>query len=276
MKSLNSKIVYLHLLDGVVVYVGSGSHGRLNSKTSRSVEHLAIWHKLDKSVYMQNLSPKDASDLEQILIFQYWDTGNLINKNKIVNQTRQLSFKELNDVFYCDNTSSTGLRWKKKVAKKISIGNEAGSLKLNTTKTKSYYEVGLGGVSFHTHRIVYCLTSGKDLDSTLVIDHIDGNGLNNDAANLRAVSQSENVRNRPHFDSNTGEHNVSESVSRNSFTVVYTENSEAIKTCFTYGLNGALTNPRAFRDRDLALRAAIDYRDYLVKLGKIYKVKNDK
>lgn len=44
------------------------------------------------------------------------------------------------------------------------------------------------------HRIVYALKHGVDPGSML-IDHVDGDGLNNKPRNLRLATQSENLRN---------------------------------------------------------------------------------
>ena len=59
-----------------------------------------------------------------------------------------------------------------------------------------YYYISLtnGGkkTSFRAHRLVALAFLG---DSSLVIDHIDGNPLNNAVTNLRYVSQSENILN---------------------------------------------------------------------------------
>ena len=58
-----------------------------------------------------------------------------------------------------------------------------------------------GGSSFTIHKLVY-VSFHDDYDLKKVIDHIDGNRLNNNVENLRLVTQSENMRNAVKNNSN--------------------------------------------------------------------------
>lgn len=265
----DNKIVYLHLLDDMVVYVGSGSPDRFKSKTGRSSNHLEIWDKLDKVVIKNNLCIQEAKKLEQQYIDKYWNSGLLLNISNKVHNVKTVNFEELDKLFYYDESSASCLRWKISVNSAVKIGDRAGMLKKHT----GYYQVKINKVLTSVHRIIYCLCTSKDLDSNLVIDHIDRVRSNNKFNNLRAVSHRENSLNKITKLANTGEKGISENVKLYRFTVGYRENNKQINIYFNYAPNGPLSNPRSFRDRDLALAAAIKYRDELVVLGKIYKVK---
>jgi len=71
--------------------------------------------------------------------------------------------------------------------------NEAGSSRAYT-ENLSYILIVIKGRRFLAHRIIWALNCGDWPHDE--IDHIDGDGLNNTIANLRAVSHQENLKNR--------------------------------------------------------------------------------
>lgn len=72
-----------------------------------------------------------------------------------------------------------------------------------------YWVVRFGGRLHRAHRLVLALVSGSD-PGPLHVDHIDGNGLNNNPANLRMATHQENLRNRgPQKNNTTGRKGVS-------------------------------------------------------------------
>lgn len=96
---------------------------------------------------------------------------------------------EWKDVFQLDSRSPSGLSWKIDGNNK-SIGKPVGYLtELN------YWKCEYKSKSIFVHRIIYYLSNGK-LDETKVIDHIDGNPLNNNSENLREITYAENCRNK--------------------------------------------------------------------------------
>ena len=62
--------------------------------------------------------------------------------------------------------------------------------------SRGYFRIGFDRENYYAHRILYCLYHKTDIDSSLVIDHIDGNRINNSIHNLRLVTFRENLRNR--------------------------------------------------------------------------------
>lgn len=108
------------------------------------------------------------------------------------------------DYVYYSTTSKTGLRWKIDrvggfnnsvlIAKKDAV---AGS------KTKSgHYEVSIVCQSYYCHRIIWELF-GNEMKKGYVVDHKDGNGLNNNILNLRLVKHRINIRNSSMNKNNT-------------------------------------------------------------------------
>jgi hypothetical protein len=90
---------------------------------------------------------------------------------------------------YCETTGN--LYWKvKPLHKTISVGDVAGSL-----RTDGYREVGIARRRYLAHRLVWLWFYGTWPDVGLVLDHINGNRLDNRIDNLRAVTRRQNQHN---------------------------------------------------------------------------------
>lgn len=193
----NNKCVYLHKDKlGVVRYVGHGNKDRpgVRSKLHRNKE----WHETFKTespiieVVASNLTFDEAISLEQKLYTEHEDT--LVNK-RLPSRTKELDFNILNEWFEVDSDSPSGLIWKKKpVRSKLNVGDQAGSL-LTKEYGNQYWQIKLNYSVYKVHRVVYLLTH-LNLGTENVIDHIDGNGLNNSIDNLRLSDAILNCRNR--------------------------------------------------------------------------------
>lgn len=100
-----------------------------------------------------------------------------------------IDYDLVSNYLYYDETSPTGLRWKKLVSPgRKKIGDVAGSI------AKGYSEVVVDGCRYLSHRVVMCLHKFDVQD--LFVDHIDGNIHNNVVGNLLLVTAAGNQRNQ--------------------------------------------------------------------------------
>ena len=88
------------------------------------------------------------------------------------------------DVYY--STSQTKLRYRQ--------GTSAGSVVRNKHGLPSAWKVKIEGKAYLVHRIIIVLLTGE-LPEYLVVDHLDGNPLNNSPTNIRKVTGTTNSQN---------------------------------------------------------------------------------
>ncbi|QIG68241.1 HNH endonuclease protein [Rhizobium phage RHph_Y1_10] len=92
------------------------------------------------------------------------------------------------------------------VANSSHAGKRAGLVR---ETVPGYFREGtsISGVFVSTHRVIYALVHGLDLkDVPAIIDHRDGDSLNNRPDNLRAATQSQNICNSKKSASNKSGH----------------------------------------------------------------------
>ena len=100
-----------------------------------------------------------------------------------------LTFERANELFRYDPISGK-LFWKKRTARRIKVGDEAGTL----CKSTGYRMVFINQKGYLVHRIAILLATGA-CDPSKEVDHIDHDRLNNRLNNLRIVDRINNMRN---------------------------------------------------------------------------------
>ena len=247
----NKYCVYLHRRksDNVPFYIGSGVQGKREYHfTARS----KAWHSFvdNDSVAVEilasNLSEKQARIAETEFITNF--DKPLVNSRKpIVNN--DLDIELLKQYLKYDETSPTYLRWIKSSGPRAKVGAPAGNLYFSEKRNKYVSSLKIDGINTRLHRVVWALHNGG-LTGSDVIDHIDGNSVNNSIGNLRKVTQAVNSRNR-----------LRNSNTYSKFHVGIYNESNSFKASVTFGLthkNASFSiNKYGY---DVALKKAIAWR----------------
>lgn len=148
--------------------------------------------------------------------------------------TKEIDFEEMNKLLYYDETSPSCLRWKvsRQHATKAPIHSVAGCALMENRNGKQYCKgwlIKINGKTYKAHRIVYALHHHQ-LETEFSIDHIDGNALNNQIGNLRAVTHQTNSRNRrQNINNKTGVTGVCYETSQDRFRAHYIDQQGRLK-----------------------------------------------
>lgn len=97
--------------------------------------------------------------------------------------------RRIEDYITIDETSKSGLRWIKDVKhSRIRAGQEA----FTAIDSTGSYVGSFGGKRYRAHRVIVYLRDGIWSDNKLVVNHIDGNPLNNSSNNLELITHQQN------------------------------------------------------------------------------------
>lgn len=200
--------VYLHKRkdNGVVFYVGHGRTVRANQsgqgKTKDWKDVVSISGGYEIVKLHENLSKSKAIDLEEHYIKNPEVPWELVNK-RLPTRVNSTPKETLAEKFYYDPESPSGLRYKEssyknKGALSKAKDSVAGGVYIKEGKPLFWrLKFTVDGIkqALKVHRVVWMITNG-DIPEHWVVDHIDGNPLNNKLENLRLVSQKVNARNK--------------------------------------------------------------------------------
>jgi hypothetical protein len=107
--------------------------------------------------------------------------------------------ERLHELFdYCEDNTSQPFMQKIRTSQRVKIGDVAGCMR----KSDGYYVIRFGRIAYALHRLVWIYHNG-DIPDGMLVDHVDGNKVNNRIENLRLATKSQNNHNSKIHSNNT-------------------------------------------------------------------------
>lgn len=186
-------------------------------------------------------------------------------ENTLVEGDRKSSkIEEVNwkEILEYDETSPSCLRWKITIKTgrygktvKTFPGMQAGGKCIVKGQNRAW-TLRFNKVKYYGHRIIWLMKHGN-LAKNMVIDHIDGNPLNNNISNLRLVTQGTNCKNKSKKTTNTsGITGISMVENQKYWRATWGENGKTRSKGFSISRLG----------NELAYKLACDFRTEKLKL----------
>lgn len=120
----------------------------------------------------------------------------------------------------------------------------AGKPAFTTVAARGYFVGTVDLRHYYAHRVIWALHYGEWPHD--VIDHINGNPLDNRIANLRCVSQSQNLQNQKlHGRNRTGHHGVWYDKNRDAYQVYITQEGKRLRLGRHKDLDEAIATRKA-------------------------------
>lgn len=199
----NKYYVYFHKTvdEDRIFYVGKGCGNRAVSRSNRSKSWTSFTenNKYYVEYFTINMSESDALKVESEQILKLPELLNSFNSSR-----RSLKKEDYSEYFKYSESSPSKLERVKIVETSGNCNGvlgDVGYTRLNKSGSLSWV-IKFKNKSIPIHRLIWALFN-EETPENMVVDHIDGDAMNNRIENLRCVTQGVNCLNKKKLKSNT-------------------------------------------------------------------------